>query len=205
MLLELYNCLKNNDSDVSVCGYDFYKNNKYKFKKSGNYVLEGNYRYNGIFNFNCFNKLYKKSLFDDVCFDDKSFAEDAYVNFKILKKIYRISYILDKPLYHYRVRCDSVSSSYGSNHFELLDVINEIIEFLKENNMDDLYKKALVYRYINLGEIIYNVDRTLYSEYYELFRSYKRDIFKVKLRLYDRLKVVLFTFFPKVYLKFRNY
>ncbi len=207
MLLNLYNVLIKENADVSVCGYDFYDGKHFKYKKRKNYTLTGDDKYKGIFSFNCQGKLYKKELFNNILFDNKTFAEDAYINFKLLKKVNKITYILEKPLYHYRKRNNSLSTTYGVRHFELLDVINEIIDFLKDFDKG-LYKKALVYRYINFGEIIYNIkniDKCIYDKYYNLFTVYKKEILKEKLEPYDKLKVILFTYFPKIYLKYRNY
>ena len=204
MLEKMYENISKTQSDVTVCGYDFYKNGKYKFIKEKNYTLEKEKKYEGIFNFSVCNKLYKKEILENIKFDNKKIAEDIAFNFKVFQKINKISFILETPLYHYRIRKESASNTYNENHLEVLE-INKIIDFFKEKNMKDLQYKAEVYRLINFGEVIYNLDKTKYKKYYKLFKEYQKEIEIKSLQNKDNIKVILFKHFPKLYLKMRNY
>lgn len=204
MLEKMYENISKTQSDVTVCGYDFYKNGKYKFIKGKNYTLEKEKKYEGIFNFSVCNKLYKKEILENIKFDNKKIAEDIAFNFKVFQKINKISFILKTPLYHYRIRKESASNTYNENHLEVLE-INKIIDFFKEKNMKDLQYKAEVYRLINFGEVIYNLDKTKYKKYYKLFKEYQKEIEIKSLQNKDKIKVILFKHFPKLYLKMRNY
>lgn len=112
----LYNSLKQNDADLSVCGYFYVANDvtaAYAFEESVISADEMIKKFacgNAFFNFAC-NKLYKKEIIDlmPMHFSDRHCAEDMYFNvfyYRYCKKIATV----EKPLYIYYVNLESLSN-----------------------------------------------------------------------------------------------
>ncbi|MCZ6149795.1 glycosyltransferase family 2 protein [Campylobacter ureolyticus] len=99
----------------------------------------------GYMNYLC-NKLIKKNLYDEIVFDDYkiNMYEDLYVVFKLCFNAKRIS-ILNKPLYHYnRKNIQSITNSYKIDYFyDRVRVVDSIISFLKNNNVEKEYKDLI--------------------------------------------------------------
>ncbi len=114
MIEHLYTNLIGHDAGISVCGkYSEYDDRSeadpmapvrdMEPKDAFDMILRGT----GFF-FHCWDKLFKASIFDGLRFPDDRYLEDRYVIDKALNRAGRIVYD-PVPLYHYRVRGDSLS------------------------------------------------------------------------------------------------
>ncbi len=160
----MYEELKKNmdiyNSDIAICDYFKIKNGKKIYDNKYNnheYSFCGKKKYSNIFySYNCistvaWNKLYKKSLFDDIRYPSDKINEDSYIICDLFDKADKISYII-KPLYNYVYRKDSISNIFSTSHFDKIDAYNKKISFYhqkeyydielkeKNNKMSDLIK-----------------------------------------------------------------
>ncbi len=114
MFERLYENLRKNEADISVCGkYSEYVGvsipdgqkplNVMSSKDAFEMILDGT----GFF-FHCWDKLFKSSLFEGIRFPDDRYLEDRYVVKELLERAGRIVYDTT-PLYHFRIRSDSLS------------------------------------------------------------------------------------------------
>ena len=80
------------------------------------------------------NKIYSKSLFDKVRFPEGKSFEDIYTSYKLYEKANKVV-CLDKDLYYYRYRLDSISRSsvYNPNMINIVLSVKEQYEFIKKN------------------------------------------------------------------------
>ncbi|MCR5748432.1 MAG: glycosyltransferase [Lachnospiraceae bacterium] len=114
MIEKLYVNLIDHDAKASVCGkFSEYEDHteadtpssvkNMNTKDAFEMILRGD----GFF-FHCWDKMFKSSVFEGLRFPDDRYLEDRYVIDKALERAGRIVYDTT-PLYHYRVRGDSLS------------------------------------------------------------------------------------------------
>lgn len=115
-LYYLYDALKSNDADISVCGY-YYSSGGYtavyEFEDAildTSEMLESFACGNAFFNF-AWNKLYKKEIFDKMPmhYCARHCAEDMYFNAIYYRYINRVATV-KQPLYIYYVNLESLSN-----------------------------------------------------------------------------------------------
>lgn len=115
-------------SDMSMCGhYDVYEDNiepqvknivtsDISVGEAIKMVLEAK-----ILSVTAVNKLYKKSLFENLLYEKGRIAEDAFIILKLLSKCSKVVYTNEK-MYYYIHRSNSITTAKFSNKF--LDVID---------------------------------------------------------------------------------
>ncbi|MBR5377351.1 MAG: glycosyltransferase family 2 protein [Lachnospiraceae bacterium] len=114
MFEKLLSNLLSHDALISICG----KFSEYDDRSEPDEILpvremdtaesfEMLLRGNGFF-FHCWDKLFRAEIFEDLRFPDDRYLEDRYVIDKAIKRAGKIVYDTT-PLYHYRVRGDSLS------------------------------------------------------------------------------------------------
>ena len=113
---KLYENINFHGADISVCGkYSEYPDKSVADERHSVRDLSGEaacrmiLEKNGFF-FHCWDKLFKASLFEGKEFPTKGQLEDRYTIGKILTEVETVVYD-STPLYHYRVRADSVSKT----------------------------------------------------------------------------------------------
>lgn len=145
MLEELKNNMDKYSSDIAVC--DFYtvtgsKKQTHSYKER-EFVLEEKQKFDylnneyGDLTVYAWNKLYKKSLFDEIRYPDGKIFEDSHIICELLEKARRVSYVV-KPLYNYIMRKDSIIHTFTIHHFDKVDSFNKKIEFFKNKEYYDL-------------------------------------------------------------------
>ncbi len=152
MIQILYNELKKNNCDISVCKYKIFSDS-FIYKES-NYNKEIIEQENIIINLmiddkitshSC-NKLYDKNLFNNNQYVVGKKYEDIGTTYKLLLSSKRVVYI-DKELYGYRYRNNSITNHLSKN--TLLDYIEMI-----NKRYDDLIKyKYELKDYIDMNRI----------------------------------------------------
>ena len=211
---ELYNNLINTNSDISLCNYYDTINNIDYPKKSESFVLENNYKYKyllgkySIVTVVSWNKLYKEKIFNKLRFETNKKHEDAYIIADILKEAKRISYMLDKCLYHYNRRDNSLSTSYNISSFDNIIAFEKNINIMKENNIKANYNKFNLSIYMELKYILTNMDKKednklIINEYKNKLLKYQKSILKDKKITY-KIIVILFTLFPRLFCKIKQ-
>ena len=88
------------------------------------------------------NKLYKKSLFENIRFPNGKVHEDEYVTYKVFSEAKAIVYI-NKQLYYYRKSSNSITgSNFSAKRLVVLDAYEEKKVFYKEDS--ELYSKVVL-------------------------------------------------------------
>ena len=94
------------------------------------------------------NKLIKRELLEKtkIKFPVGLRYEDVEFFYKLVPYINTIS-IVKKPFIHYVQRDNSISNTQTVKTTEIIDVLDNVLEFYKENNIYERYKKELEYNY----------------------------------------------------------
>ena len=209
---ELYNNIQNTNSDISLCNYYTTINGKDYAHNGSRFILEGNEKYTKLFytqTIVSWNKLYKRKLFEKLRFPEKLNNEDSYILLDLLHNSNKISYMLDKCLYHYVRRKNSISSYVDIKSLNKKVIYDKIvadinkynlkinktyIEFVKYMELRYTLKKIDLVMLNNEDKLKYNETKyDLKSKKYLLLRSND-------LLIYDKLKLIVFTIFPKLYI-----
>lgn len=166
----LYKNLTKYNADISMCNYirvsDYntkVSNNEENIKMYSNIqALEKLYKDTFTFHedYSVFiapwNKLYKKSMFDNIRYPIGKFYEDGATIYKVLYKANNIVYS-DSVLYYYYQRSGSTSrKSFDKTRLDRLDAFKGQMIFYKEKKLDNLYFYA------------YNTYLNMIIEYYFL-------------------------------------
>lgn len=187
----LYNNLIDNNADISICGlYNCYENNVYpQYSKKEFYLLNNEQALKmalegKVFSVHAVNKLYKKSLFEDVTFPINKLSEDAFTIPKLLLKSRRVV-VNTVPLYFYVHRSGTITtSSYKKKD---LDVIEAYFQNLKlvEENCPKLKKEAefrLLWAFMCvLDKMIMTDDFSDFEKYKKILKTLKKNKTKILL------------------------
>ena len=103
------------------------------------------------------NKLYRTELFNDIRFpDDKTKYEDLMTIPKVLLKAFKVVK-LNNYYNYYMVRNSGESNSNDERVFDILKVLNDINNYMKEiDEFDDFY---LEIEYLNIRHVMFQVVR----------------------------------------------
>ncbi len=93
------------------------------------------------------NKIYKRSLFENVLFKKGVWYEDTELIYKMFPYINSIGTVKE-PLINYVQRNNSIIKTYDKRLYDYIDNFNGIVEFYKTNGFYDEYKKELEYCYV---------------------------------------------------------
>jgi len=176
-LEKMYNCLLDNDADMVVC--DYYKvfdDHIEEFKVAD--FEPSNTRDNPglIFKINTspWNKLYKKSLFNEEKFEKIKY-EDLLLIPKIVcscKKIVKLGECLN----YYRIRGCSETTIVDERVFDILKILEKLdIYFEKNNYLDKAYQEI---EYFNIYRIVMYIIQQRYQKNKEIANKYIRDSYK---------------------------
>lgn len=134
MITELFNSLSNHNADMSMCNSETIDKfgNKLKKKYLDKSVLSEkdfwDQLYNGLWG-DCtvpWNKLYRKSLFNSVHYENGKTNEDDLILYDLIHQCKRISVVKESLYYHFN-RADSITNRNGGVGKKYLDGINAII------------------------------------------------------------------------------
>lgn len=199
MYEDLYNLIQAYKSDISICNFYVVTNNINEIKNVNNGIKV----YNKLEILNeilldrniqsyAWNKLYKKSLFDDIQYPVGKKYEDIGTTFYILERCNRIV-VSGKPEYYYLVRKDSIVNN--NNEFTIIDYIDIIVQrydYIENNKYKELNKynryylaKTLITAYKDLAylgkvgnECIEKVNN-LYNKVKSIMEKYDSEIIDV--------------------------
>ena len=156
------------------------------------------------------NKLYDRSLFNDVEYPVGKIYEDEATTFKIMYKAKKIVYVKEQLCYHVE-RPDALTMQpFSENNFMMLDALESKMEFYRSHNQIHLYNlvymtyKQTLLKYMKEMETA-NIDKKLLAPYQKHFRELTKVVSKEKL-LSPKKKMLnmLFSYAPDVYEKVRR-
>ena len=147
-LMELYNNLIENGSDISVCYFNRVYENKTDLNK-----VEGGF-YNMVKFPAAWNKMYKSSLFkdNDIIFPPGKWFEDLGTFPKLYMMSNKKISIVKKPLYQYIQNPTSITHTFDERIYDAYDMVETNEAFAKENSIYDRYHDEL--EYINVYHIL---------------------------------------------------
>lgn len=152
----LYGLIKNYDCDMSLVffkrvyedGTDKDCNNEYYYEKCFSNVELFRKYYESETGPNVIiacNKLYKKSLFDNIRFPFGKLNEDEGTIYKVIFATDKIA-VSNKKLYFYLQRNNSImNSKFTKKNLDALEFIREKSSFFKKNNLNELYEMNQIY------------------------------------------------------------
>lgn len=135
---ELYNSIKENNSDISVCWF----NRVYENKININKIEDNPY---------CFlrfpaawNKMYKTELFrkNNILYPLGKWYEDLGTFPKLMFISDKIS-VVNKPLYNYIQNSSSIMHTYDDRIYQIYDILEDIENYAKKNNVYDNNEKYI--------------------------------------------------------------
>lgn len=189
-LAELYNSIKQNDSDLACCGY--FDHSKYGTFEATNYDNE--LFFYGRHNFVPYvldkvggvlwDKIFKREIIiiNKIIFNtDIRLSEDLLFVLEYLKYIKKIS-IIQKPLYHYnRLDQKGLSKKYTLEQFDtILNVNEKVLNLLSYFDEDvSLVKMSLNKRKFSfLIQFCYQlaIDRNVYCNKINILRDFRMHI-----------------------------
>ena len=152
MYLNMYNKAISGDFDVVVCDLKYvYKNytvNAYSNIEKDLTTKEDIKRSMISIYPACWNKIYKKSLFDNkIFFKEKVWFEDVEFIYRLYPYINSIG-VVKKPFVNYVQRDGAITKTFDKRLWDYIDNWNGIIKYYKDNNLFFDYKNELEYCYV---------------------------------------------------------
>lgn len=94
------------------------------------------------------NKIYKRELFtEDRLFMKNIWYEDVLFFYKLIPYINSIG-IVEKKLYHYIQRSNSITYTYNDKLYDICKILNLLTEYYKEKDLIKDYEDILEYIYV---------------------------------------------------------
>ena len=147
MYKDMYELAKKEDSDMVEC--NFYWEYPDKKKEDVGIVYNGKKEMLEKIRVVAWNKLIRKEVLEKskVLFPKGLRYEDVEFTYKLIPYVDKISF-LKKPCVHYIQREGSISNNQNERNEEIFDILANVIDFYKANNLYDEYKDELEYVYI---------------------------------------------------------
>ena len=132
--MKLYNKAKEGDYDIVCCDTTADNDSVKNLMVNGYAVI--------------WNKIYKKELLDDIRFKKGiSFCEDVLFLFMVYSRIKKIG-VVDESLHYYLQREGSLTYVYDKKLYQLIDSLDNVIDFYKKEKKYDEYYEELEYSYV---------------------------------------------------------
>ena len=190
MISELYRSLESSNADMAICDFAQGKERNHQFSrndKSG--IVE---RVNGIDVLHRiyqgshsalryvapWAKLYKKELFNGLCYPEGKIFEDIYLTHQLLYRCNSIVLLGDELYYYYEHQDSIMHQKYNAKKLDYLEALKQRIEFFQTHNLKDLEKEAydeylhsLIWEYSRARDLLANkkVMKDITRRYREIY------------------------------------
>ncbi len=150
------------------------------------------------------NKLYKRSLFENIVFPYGKTIEDAFVAHEIVDKCSKISCI-ESPLYYYVQRCDSIMGvKFNLARLDGVEAFAKRAEYAidKENLILAVFSVRLMIAWMIKGLRCVDKTKEFKIRFRELKQIYNKTYKKIKnnnIGTKCKIQFVLFRFSPRLY------
>ena len=143
---EMYNKAIEENADYVECDFIWEFHNKIRVDKQ--YPYKNKKEMLSFVRVVAWNKLIKRQLITDnnLEFPKGLRYEDVEFTYKLIPFINKFTYV-DKPFIHYVQREGSIANVQNERTAEIFTVLDNVIEFYKENNIYDEYRDELEYNY----------------------------------------------------------
>lgn len=209
----LYTVIIVNNCDIAFCNYFSFSNeNEIRYSNHiSNHVYNNRKEImNNFFNKNCgysvvaWNKLYKKSLFNDINYPEELIYEDEATTYKLFYKSNKIVFH-DEVLYFYFQRAESITNSnLKAKNISVIDRLSEIVQFYNQNLDYEFERKAKIRLLKNCSIYVFRakkesgisffkspssgVAKDFYDKYLYYLNEYKYSKQKIIFDIYGLLK-----------------
>ena len=222
----LYNQIIKNKADISMC--EFKRVSQFNKKELSDKVILNQEveilnnkeavvkleEYGSVTYVVAWNKLYKKSLFNNIKFKEGIIHEDEYIIHRLLYQVNKLVYI-KKELYFYLQREGSImdkklninSIDYLISSVDSLLAYSDKIRFFDEKNLINLKEK---YEYVYLSKILKNysiLDKNYHNNKKLLtLKNDFRKLLKILLKsknnsIKEKISLIIFAINPNIYYK----
>ncbi len=208
----LVEALKKSRADIAVCGYSEFHGNKFKSFAPKSKVTSGKEALFSLLtrqenlDILAWNKIYKKSLFDNISFPAGKNHEDNLTTYKLYANAKKVAY-LNEPLYNYIRHKNSITKKE-----KVLDLLNSKLDAVREQKTffeedDEILKKVKFAELLAWFQFVdYALIGKISKKYYETYRKnilnekfefidFKRRGYRILLRLGDGF---LYKFYRKI-------
>ena len=177
--LLLYAVLQTN-SDMAICGFAKGSEDHYVFLEGKTRAVEcidhetALYRIysdstNALKYGAAWGKLYRRSLYEDICYPEGKIFEDIYTTHKLLYRCGQIA-VLDIPLFYYFQRPGSImSASFSMKKLDYLQALVEQVEFFEDHGLRELAETAydellhsLIWEYSRTRDVLHSQEGMQY-------------------------------------------
>ncbi|MCI8777542.1 MAG: glycosyltransferase [Bacilli bacterium] len=94
------------------------------------------------------NKIYKREIIDRIKFKEKmNFCEDVQFLYMVYPKIKKIG-VIHETLHNYLQRVGSLTYTYNEKLYQLIDSLDDIVNYYKEQGFYQKYYAELEYSYV---------------------------------------------------------
>lgn len=192
---KLYNSIKLNNTKLAQCGISKVNENNEiierlnydeNYIKTSHEILNELYGKHLIENVVVWNKMYAKELFENIRFPVGKIHEDEFTTYKIFYSVDRIS-LLSDCLYNYRQTNESIiGKKFNKKRLNLLEALEERMDFFKNRNEIDLYEKTLKF-YIEELRLYYIKVKKYIENSKEIQQDIKRK-YKIEYKKFVKIK-----------------
>ena len=149
MYEEMYKVAKQENSDMVECDFIWEYSNKKKYDCG--IIYNGNKEALEKARVVAWNKLIKREIIEKekIEFPYGLRYEDVEFFYKLLPSLKRISFV-KKFFIHYVQRDNSIVNTQNSKTKDILKVLDNVIDYYKNNNYYEEYKEQLEYTYVRL-------------------------------------------------------
>lgn len=196
-LSKLYESIINTNSDISICGYTEYSDDnivdfipKERILTGKQATLELLTKQENTFIVS-WNKLYRKTLFNDIIFPVHKNHEDNFTTYKLLSKAQKVS-IIPFPLYNYVRRKQSITKCEKTitRLSDKLEAAKEAKNFFKEDiellRAADFSETLAFFQFIDFS-IKRNIPKSNFKKYRNKVLKKQTEFLDFKRKFYIRL------------------
>lgn len=209
MLSSLIKEMKNYECDIVCCNYFYYSNNNkqlhnVQIKENKLYSSTeaiNNLFYDGYYKFYAWNKLYKRSLFGyQIRYPEGKLFEDITTTYKLFKKSNNILF-LNRALYFYRVRQNSITNvKFNNRTYEMIEAINYVKKMEKDNI--EVRVGCILYQLFFLNNMLQGKkwDKKIYDIFKKDVNKYAKNILiSKKLSEKRKLQILVLAYSKSIY------
>ncbi len=152
------------------------------------------------------NKIYRRKLLENIKFKEHmTFCEDVRFLYMIYSRVNKIG-VIKEPLYNYLQRQGSLTYTYNEKLYQLIESLDDIIDYYKKEKKFNKYKEELEYSYVRYlyATFIKRLAKTKNKK--EFKKGVKYVIEKVNNTFpnYKKNKYIKNKSFKSIYLKYFN-
>jgi len=211
----LYNALKENNTQISQCNILKVNDKKEVLEKLGykesqikstKEILKESFGQHWVENAVVWNKIYDKKIFEGIRYPIGKIHEDEFVIYKVLYKVDKIA-LINEYSYNYRKNKNSIMGRrFNVERFDILNAFEERLKFFQERREVELYQTTMI-AYLKKMQEYY-----LYTKKYiekseniqlDLIKKYRKNYKKIlkynTINTIKKIKMLLFYIAPKMY------